>query len=262
MEYNLNPEECDVANYTTLPFLKHRARKSAEKWGFDRGWWHSRRPQHMYQVLHFPECGEMIVDPHYKKPIDIISCPKNCSSSIKQIWAGIVFKNAHVESNTHVDVREKAYTKNNVTADQPWREQSIRIAIKRDPVERAFSAATHILYYRYNLKDPSIEDYERFFFGINHTLRYDPHVIPQSKFYGNDINFYDEVYDVKDFKTLATNIENTYSYNPNNKHEQQPIQEVKKMVGMYASISLDSLPQRCIDRIKWLYRMDYEYGWC
>lgn len=261
MALHLNPNECDVDNYTTLPFLLPYSHPKREKWGFDKGWWHARRPQHMYQVLHFPDRGDMIVDPHYKVPIDVITCPKNCSSSLKEIWGNISFKNYSRKNNLGPEIRMKSYEKYNVTANNPWRKGSIRIAIKRDPVERAFSAATHILHYRYGFNYIAADIYERFFFGVNHTLRYDPHLIPQHRFYGKSIDFYDEIYYVKDFKQLAANIEATYPYHEYNPNTKMPMQEVKQTVGHYSQTTINDLSQECINRIQWLYRYDYEYGW-
>lgn len=244
MGLDLFPEERDVPNHTTLPFLVEKANPDLEKWGFDKGWWHSRRPESMFQVYHFPECDQ---------PIDVVTSPKSCSSSIKQIWSMLVLNN-HPGSleNPDAGVREKNYERHNVTAKNPWRENSLRIAIKRDPIERAFSAATYILSNRYKMTVILPDDYERFFFGVNHTLRYDPHLIQQYKLLGTDVNFYDHVYDVKEYNQFFEMMKEKYSFTLETNHKKKQ---------MYSSTSIQDLSESCIERIKYLYRYDYQHGW-
>lgn len=260
MALHLTAEDRDVAHNQTLPFLVDKAVPDTERVEFDKGWWSVKRPQHMNPVILFPPRGRMLPNPHYKLALDIATVPKNASSSLRSLYALIVIGRG-VDNELGVLKREQMYNRNGVDADYPWRSHTIRVAIKRDPVERAFSAATHILNRRYGWMDPTPDDYEKFFMGIHPSLRYDRHLIPQYEILGKDVGFFDEIYYTKDFRRFADNIRKTYvpheSVDPSTNWT-----DVKKVVGRYSNVSVEDLSSDCIDRIKWLYRYDYEYGWC
>jgi hypothetical protein len=212
---------------------------------------------------------------YFYNDLDFRICPKNATTSIKKVieysikdkcWNDLMpnlnsamlvigqVKPARIVSvNTHMDYM-----------NIPFRRNSFKVAIKRDPVERFISAVTYL---QKQIPD-KIEKTTRLFSKTvdyrKHTLEEiltgveegwvnDIHLVPQSYYLGK-YNQYDKVYslgETGDFIKFLIN----YRQNP-------VLNDNKRYLNIHLNkttpIEISSFLEK---RIKKLYERDYDEGW-
>ena len=161
--------------------------------------------------------------------------------------------------------------------DLPFRKGSTRFAIKRDPVKRFLSALDYMEqeveklrgnknYIRLKkdherrLRNYPIDGFKSLevaVIAMELNTLFNSHFFTQTDYY-NDINQYDYVYDLNDFpKAMSHIISLAGEKNIPNSEYWIHVHE-NKSVNKFSSQLTDDLAER----IKILYRVDYDNGWC
>ena len=172
--------------------------------------------------------------------LDFYLCPKCGTNTIR--YAQYVYNGG---TETISDHRDDSYSlislnKNNVEYIDE-RDSAIKIAVKRDPVERFISALRwHNHKHDVNL---SVEDV----FADNTAHNMSPHFIPQSHFYGNNPEKYDHIiyiHEVTNMILTATG---------------KDVGTIHKGQQLAPVITLTDEEK---ERVKNHYVVDYEAGYC
>lgn len=136
-----------------------------------------------------------------------------------------------------------------------FRTDSYRIAVKRDPVERAISAATYVFSRFAGHSNPNLNDVINIL--NNFRIHENNHYLPQFMYMGSPA-MYDEIYDLNDLNKLTNylikNKDDRTSFYPEffDGHKNRSANKFTK----------DDLPHKTISRIKHIYAIDYALGWC
>jgi hypothetical protein len=231
--------------------------------------------------------------------IDIRSCPKNGMSSIKSFYykaQRLASKEDHVKLHREFssikggpsNFREARAWDLADMYDYPFRKNSIRFAVKRDPVER-FKSAVEYLQNRKSFETKCARDYKKPYDNISDLLDdlenqrvFEIHLLPQSHFM-EVTSRYTFIYDITElssmFKHISLSLGLKWSsgLNPYNNisantstEELETIQKRfstdKKNINNLSKIRrekiTDDLTEIDIQRIKSLYKIDYDNGWC
>jgi hypothetical protein len=142
-----------------------------------------------------------------------------------------------------------------------FRKDSYRIAVKRNPIERALSAAKEVMRSSFNILDPSIDTIEEFFLSFNlnvekyiisDKIEFNYHFLSQTYIMGNAQN-YDKIYDIQDLGKLVKWLEEDYDY---------PYKITNRHLNKSKSIlKASDLSQQVIDKLYKTYEIDYRNGW-
>jgi len=212
---------------------------------------------------------------YFYDDLDFRICPKNATTSIKKVIEYSIedkcsndlmprlstrllkkglLKTARVLSvNTHMDYM-----------NIPFRRNSFKVAIKRDPVERFISAVTYMqkqipddVYKVTRLLSETV-DYrkltlEEILIGVEEGWINDIHLVPQFYYFGK-YNQYDKVYSLEETGDF---IKFLINYKPH------PVLNNNKR---YLNIHLNKttpieISSYLKNRIKKLYEQDYDEGW-
>lgn len=210
----------------------------------------ARRPREMYNTLYF------------SNNIDVRICPKNGCSSLKLLYGNIYYQHPDDDKREGRTMdrkhRQAAFDKllsNSAISIEynnfQFRPNSMKIAVSRDPVERAVSAIKYS--YKTNLRilNPS---YKQIVDSLDAMeLRDDSHFFSQTFYMGN-YDQYDKVYQLKDLNKLIDKLLKESS------DFTDDYQFYSRNVST-STITAKDLPSHTVKRIESLYSMDYEHGW-
>ncbi len=202
---------------------------------------------------------EVLSDPYKKyrtlyfgNNVDVRLCTKNGNTTLRSIWSQL---NYNTTENCYTNLRKALYEKNreidNIEdVNYIFRRNSYRIAVKRDPIERALSASKEVLKQRLNMLDPPLETVEELLLNCDPNL--DHHFLSQTYWMGNAYD-YDEIYDVQDLDKLVKWLEEDYNYPyriSDNHMNKSP-----------SKIKVVDLSRKVIDHVYKTYEIDYRNGW-
>ena len=182
-------------------------------------------------------------------------------------------------------------------ADWPFRPNSTRMAVKRDPVDRFLSSVEYLqgmANRNSKLDDPipwkvSSRPYNKFYRHLRNAIDdvdkgrvFDVHLLPQTKYMGHT-DQYHYVYDISEMELMYKDIFGIvglhwddyesehvhYHHNPSAKTSSDRIEELKEEGKGLGKMSVrhkrkvisDDLTERDRARIKKLYKIDYDNGW-
>jgi hypothetical protein len=203
---------------------------------------------------------------YFPKLVDVRFAPKCGLQTIHNAWYKSVGHTAAKKINSYTYVkggpgnwREHQWWCYGDMLDVPFRKNSVRIAIKRDPVKRFLSCVDH-LNRQYHVENASIRPYpkngydtlEEVVTSLERGEVFNWHFLSQSFFYG-DINRYQYVYDTSTLSSDLLHLEKLVK----TKRILKDIHRNKSIKGLSLEVTDD-----IIERIKTLYRIDYENGWC
>lgn len=212
---------------------------------------------------------------YFYDDLDFRICPKNATTSIKKVieysiedkcWNDLMprlssslllknqLKTARVLSvNTHMDYM-----------NIPFRRNSFKVAIKRDPVERFISAVTYMqkqipdnVYKVTRLLSETV-DYrkltlEEILTGVEEGRINDIHLVPQFYYFGK-YNQYDKVYSLNETGDFIKFLINYKPHPVLNNNKRYLNIHLNRTTPTEISSSLEK-------RIKKLYERDYDEGW-
>ena len=161
--------------------------------------------------------------------------------------------------------------------DMPFRKESTRFAIKRDPVKRFLSAVDFLekQMAKFNTQEDlgarvkeqqrtprayplkGFASLEEAVSSLENGMIMDPHLNTQTFYYGN-INQYDYVYDLVDMRQALEHIVSLIG----NDNIPNPNFWIKSHRNKSPKILSLQLTDDLAERIKTLYRVDYDNGWC
>lgn len=196
---------------------------------------------------------------YFPNNIDVRLCPKNGMSSIKELYRIYRGHDEYVGRKYRMD-----YVKNHSCQfEMPFRKNSYRIAVKRDPVDRFKSACEYILanqakYIKSGRLNelPSLDkELDTVLDKIEGGLLKNNHFYTQS-WYMNSTHDYNLIVHIDELSQLMVflNESSGLGLSP----DQLDIWDNKTSLKMYG----DVLTEQQIRRIKKLYWRDYESGWC
>lgn len=248
---------------------------------------------------------------YFPENIDVRSCPKNASASVKQFHIELVHainprttlmqdmkdSNREKHSGGITSYRWKEVLKQADYFDLPFRKESIRFALKRDPIERFKSVVEMLqaaeLFAEQN-EVPRTELYPpdkqyRLYASVTELLNdledgkvTEAHFWTQTYYLG-DKKLYDYIYDVDDFAQFQrqvlwlNNIEwdqrrwyiHVNISDNTSKDRLEKIKETKhrrfstvKRYGENKNFITHKMTAKDFHRVKKLYQIDYDNGWC
>ena len=178
--------------------------------------------------------------------IDIYLCPKCGTNSAR--YASYKFNNGELEVPNIRDLTSLDYDvlkmgPSSVLNYKEERSDSIKVAIKRDPVKRFVSS---LAWYNYKYGDiKKTVEKETIDLALLKTPD-DIHFFPQSAFYGDDISKYDHVIYPSELRNLILEI-TSVDLGPLHKGQ--------------TTLEYEVPTEKQITMIKKLYQMDYENGY-
>jgi len=178
--------------------------------------------------------------------IDIYLCPKCGTNSAR--YASYKFNNGELEVPNIRDLTSLDYDvlkmgPSSILNYKEERSDSIKVAIKRDPLERFISA---LAWYNYKYGDiKKTVQKETVDLALLKTPN-DIHFFPQSAFYGDDISKYDHVIYPSELRNLILEI-TSVDLGPLHKGQ--------------TTLEYEVPTEEQITMIKKLYQMDYENGY-
>lgn len=207
---------------------------------------------------------------YFPNNIDVRICPKNGMSSLK--WAllechGEVSTDRGRDLGTKAD-RVKSILEHGYQNDLPFRQNSVRIAVSRDPIKRFLSAAEYIQAEYERVKDTTdvyeiakLSDVQKLPDDLDELIRkireeeiVNSHFFPQVYFLGNRSQ-YNAIWPMRDFTKLLGFLKARSGTNT----DLTTIRENKSERKHYPSPK--DLTELQVARIMKIYREDYNYGW-
>lgn len=189
---------------------------------------------------------------YFENNVDVRICHKNGNSTLNNVWSQLHFganefvnygfRKSVYEDYLHLDLIEES--------PQFFRKGSYRIAVKRDPVDRAISAAKQVLSTRLYVDYPTVDMVEEILMNCDPNI--DHHFLSQTYWMGN-VNEYNKIYDILDLSDLVKWLANDYSYPYEIKYDYFNKSQSK--------INVNDLSTRVVDHVKNVYEIDYKNGW-
>lgn len=211
----------------------------------------ARRPREMYHTLYF------------SNNIDVRICPKNGCTSLKLLYGNIYYPGMDpllIGKDHLMGLQRRKYVFNKLLSAKAisieynnfqFRPNSMKIAVSRDPVERAVSAVKYSYKVNLHILNPS---YKQIVDSLDAMeLRDDSHFFSQTFYMGN-YDQYDKVYQLKDLSKLIDKLLKESS------DFTDDYQFYSRNVST-STITAKDLPSHTVKRIESLYSMDYENGW-
>lgn len=194
---------------------------------------------------------------YFENLIDVRTCNKNGGTTLQSIWAQLYTGNSGETFKQRRQLIQKAYyinyQNNNIECEKlMFRKNSYKIGIKRDPIDRALSAAKHVYKTRLNITNPSLEQIEELLNVASPTI--DRHFLSQTFLMGGNVNIYDKIYDLQNLNFLIEWLENNYNY-------PHSIQE-KIYNSSPKGINVSDLSEKTTKKLFKIYEIDYDNGWC
>ena len=187
---------------------------------------------------------------YFENLVDFRLCPKNANTTMKHVYCQLMFNN-DMDFSTNQRSVENFKNIKYIQQDDPFlfRKSSYKICIKRDPIERALSAAKYILKHRLNIVHPTLDEINELLNNISIDL--DFHFNSQTFWMGSS-DMYDAVYDISELDSLVDWLINDYRY--------YDIVNKKKNISE-SNIKTEDLPINILKKIKKFYEIDYDNGW-
>ena len=189
---------------------------------------------------------------YFNNNIDVRLCPKNANTTLKHIFCQL-----HYNKDIDIDTSQrkliyKDYLAKDVIEDGEFlfRNDSYRIAVKRDPIERALSSVKYILKIRLNLFNPSIDMIEDVL--NNYNFETDFHFLPQTFWMGTP-DLYNKVYSIHGLEDMIEYLQDDYIWLGEIKDTYKNISNPK--------IKVKDLSDLTIARWMSIYKIDYDNGW-
>lgn len=219
---------------------------------------------------------------YFPNNLDVRICPKNGMSSLK--WALAYIWKERYGQNDVTDIGTKHWRINEIrehgyTPDMPYRKDSIRITVVRDPVKRFLSACEYMKTEWMNQVETFGAEFEGEYDDglinrISSLSDVDPipdklddvismvesgeivnsHFYTQAYYLGSRSQ-YDKVFDMKDFISCLEYIRKTSG----SKKQVEKLHS-NKTSGLYYG-PVDNLTEAQKKRIMSIYYEDYDYGW-
>ena len=195
---------------------------------------------------------------YFPNNIDVRICPKNAMSTIKEIFR---FHKGHKEYVGR-SYRYDKVKREGCQFDLPFRKNSYRIAVRRDPLDRFKSAceyivrerAEHIKNGRFDLPDLSL-DIEEVISSLEAGGMKNNHFYSQTWYMGKPED-YDMVFHISEVDKLVAFLDEACELNLTEK------QLRTRMNASKLKLYNDGLTRLQELRIKKLYEKDYKNGWC
>lgn len=195
---------------------------------------------------------------HFQGNVDIQVVPKNACSTLKTAFVALHYADASAANiqqfglNDRKKVNNVLREKGVLDAGSLFRTRSERLAIYRDPVKRAISAAIYILHHRYRYNWDRIEPslVNQFLDEFDYTK--DIHMSRQIYWLGKDKHFFDKIYYINDTQQLLERIQSNYdSFFRDITH--------LKINPSKVDIPEELIDASIIDKIKLHYKADYDF---
>ena len=193
---------------------------------------------------------------HFQGNVDVQIVPKNACSTIKSAYMMLHYADAHQDERFGLNDRKRVSNtlreKGVLDTGSLFRTGSERLAIYRDPVKRAISAAIYILHHRYKYNwdriNPSLIN--KFLDEFDYTK--DIHMSTQIYWLGKDKHFFDKIYYINDTQQLLERIQSNYDsfFRDITQLRVNPSKVVIPEEDLYPNI---------IDKIKLHYKADYDF---
>ena len=199
---------------------------------------------------------------YFENNVDVRVYHKNGNTTLKSIWCQLYYNIEDHYSTIPKNLFEKNKTEGNIDDIRyGFRKDSYRIAVKRNPIERALSAAKEVLRSSFNILDPSIDTIEEFFLSfdlnvekyiISSKIEFNYHFLSQTYIMGVPQNYH-KIYDIQDLDKLVKWLEEDYNY---------PYKITNRYVNKAKSeLKVSDLSQQVIDKLYKTYEIDYKNGW-
>lgn len=201
---------------------------------------------------------------YFENNVDVRLCHKNGNTTLKSIWSQLYYnvEDHHLTIPNREQLRENNRLNGNIEDDKyGFRKNSYRIAVKRDPIERALSAAKEVIGATFHIHDPSIDTIEEFFLNfdlnvneyvLSDNIRFNYHFLSQTWSMGTS-SYYDKIYDVRDLDQLVKSLEEDYNY---------PYKITNRYLNRARSaMKISDLSKQVIDKVYETYEIDYRNGW-
>lgn len=207
------------------------------------------RHEHTKEVLKYPSIKYRTL--YFENLVDVRTCSKNGGTTLRAVWSEL-FTGEKDQCTT--SIRKHIYEKNLSSGliEPGWlmfRKYSYKVAVKRDPIERALSTAKYLCKARLGV-DPTLELVEEFLSIASPDI--DQHFLSQTFWMGTP-DLYDEVYDLQDLDVMIEWLEQDFDY-------QYPV-TAKVYNQTTKEISISHLSDDTIKRLYKMYEIDYDNGW-
>lgn len=222
---------------------------------------------------YYNNIDELYYTLYYPMNTDVVMCPKNASTVARRV---AVIINPGI-SRIYPDVLNMTHRSaiiNNYKNKHPekkynffhCKEDSYKIAIKRDPIKRVISAASWITYLKIieGKLDLELKDTKKFNEKVISVLDHcneltDIHFISQTRFMGN-VKYYDKVYNTNNMNAFFDDMILFYGRSKEINRLRNSKEKVLNVNSFYTLKPTD-LPDPLIQKLKKIYEVDYDNGW-
>ena len=189
---------------------------------------------------------------YFDNNIDVRLCPKNANTTLKHVFCQLHYnKDIDIGTFLRKSLYEDHLSKDLIEDGEfLFRKDSYRIAVKRDPIERALSSAKYILKTRLNISNPSIDMIEELL--NNSVFETDFHFLPQT-FWMGPLDLYNKIYSVHQVKDMIEYLQDDYIWLGEIKDTYKNVSD--------ATIKVKDLSDSTIERWMNIYKIDYDNGW-
>jgi hypothetical protein len=185
---------------------------------------------------------------YFPEGIHVKYSPRTASQSLKLLLINILFPNSDLDFLTQKRILQ--------TISIPNYKSNLKIAIKRDPVDRFISALnfdySHWGYgnFQNTMKCPNTMD-EVFQSGwFDFMFKHNKHYFPQT-FYVGESKDYDLIFDINDLSNLVEFLNQIYASDCS----------VSKINSSVKFFQKEMLSEQQLELVKERYNLDYDNGW-
>lgn len=207
--------------------------------------------------------------------IDVRVCPKNGNTSLKAYVAhhikkprvlGKIKEGFYFKKNGPRSWREEQIIARGDIMDLPFRKGSTRYAVKRDPVKR-FVSAVEMLQYQvdtspsFYITNPStrfrlFDSVTELLDAIDNNEVFDMHLMPQFHYMGHP-DQYDRIWDLSELSSMIRFLNDAIGAEWEDRYDKHQWSFANTKIYRIT----DHITEEDIERIKILYKADYDCGW-
>lgn len=189
---------------------------------------------------------------YFENLVDVRLCTKNGNTTLRNVWSQLsTGEDVHCSTSTRKHLIHEAA---DLGILEPgvnfFRKNSYRVAVKRDPIDRALSAAKYLCKVRLGINEPSLELIEELLSIASPEV--DHHFLSQTYWMGGS-HVYDEVFDLQHLNIMIEWLERDFPY-------KYPV-TVKMHNVSSKTINISHLSDSTIKRLYKMYEIDYDNGW-